>query len=255
MKKLILVLSLVLVTTLFLGADVYVKSKKTTEAFEMEGKKVPRSVEVEERWLAENKFALKSAKIHLIGDFEKEMLYFILPHSRCYYQFPTNVDKAKLKELLPPKIYDIIASVKLSVSKVNLNVEKKKIADWDCQGSEFVMRIRVSKLNILPRIKVKMWTTTQLPFDFKRYTNGLNEYFKNLFLGILIVDDHTQKEMEKLGRIDGFEVANEASVMLSGVEIKVKSQCMEVTEKAAPPGTYAVPEGYEKKEISLQRKK
>ena len=57
--------------------------------------------------------------------------------------------------------------------------------------------------------------------------------------------------MEKMETIDGFQIAADLSVEIFGTQINVESQSLEVTEKPAPPGTYSIPEGYAKKDISF----
>ena len=51
--------------------------------------------------------------------------------------------------------------------------------------------------------------------------------------------------------VEGFQVAAEITVNIFGSEINVESQCLEVTEKPAPPGTYSVPKDYTKKTIKF----
>ena len=79
----------------------------------------------------------------------------------------------------------------------------------------------------------------------------MGELFIKSIMGILNVDENSKKEMDKLETIDGFQIAAEVTVEIFGTRIEVESQSLEVTEKPAPPGTYSVPSGYEKKDIKF----
>lgn len=251
MKKTILIIILVVFATSFLCADIYVKNMKRTAAFEMMGKKNPEKVEIEERWMAKNKFAAFSKDITFIADFEKDNLFIVIPKLKQYFRFPANIDRAKLQELLPAKVFDIVSSVKISGVKVNLDTGTKKVGNWNWRGSEFEMVIMVPAINVMPKFTVKIWTTKDISFDYESYTKGMSEFFKKVILGIVSVDDVSVKEFEKLEKVKGFEVATEVTVSLFGSDIKADTQCLEVAEKPAPEGTYSVPEGFTEKKIDF----
>ncbi|MGB2763185.1 MAG: hypothetical protein WBC20_02105 [Candidatus Aminicenantaceae bacterium] len=254
MKKLFLVLTLVLFVSSFLGADIYVKNMERTEAFELMGKKQPEKVEIKEQWLGKNKFAQFGKEYSIIVDYDKDKIYFIIHKLKDYYVFPTSFDREKLLELLlglNPKAAEVVESIKITDAKVNLSGEKKKIANWDCFSSEFEMVFAIPALGIMPKYKIKLWTTKDIPFNYKSYTEGLSEFFGKFILGIINVDENSIKELEKLDKMDGFQVAAEITINIFGSEIKVESQSLEIAEKPAPPGTYSVPKGYTKKTIHL----
>ena len=257
MKKLILVVILILVLALFLSADVYMKYMERTKAFELMGKKQPENVEIKEQWLAKNKFAQFSKKLSFIVDYDKEKLYFIVHKPKIYYELPTDIDRAKFLNLilgLYPKGAEVIKTIKITDAKVNLSGETKKIANWNCHSTEFEMVFMIPALNIIPKFKLRMWMTEDVPFNYKNYTEGLSEFYGRFILGVLNVDENSKKELEKLDTVDGFQVAAEVTISIFGSEINVESQCLELTEKPAPPGTYSVPKGYKKKTINFLKK-
>lgn len=253
MKRFILALILVLIVFSFSRADIYVKTMQRTEAFEIMGRKNPETVEIKEQWAAKNKFVQFSKEISIIVDYEKEKLFFIVNKPKIYYEFPTNIDRAKLKELLPPKIADIIAAIKITDVKTKLNGLTKKIANWNCYGVDLEMVIMIPEINIMPKFKIRTWMTKDLPFDYKDYRAGMSELYERFFLGILNLDEKSKKEFDKLNKVDGFEIASKVSISIFGTEIKAEIQCLEITEKPAPAGIYSVPMGYTKKTIDLHQ--
>jgi hypothetical protein len=109
----------------------------------------------------------------------------------------------------------------------------------------------VPALNMMPKFKMKMWTTKDLPAEYQKYTKAAEEFFVKYILGMVNIDENSRKVMERMGKSDGFEVASEVTVNIFGSEISIESQCLEVAERPAPPGTYSVPAGYTKKPIPL----
>lgn len=249
MKKLILIVILVLLLALFLSADVYVKNMERTQAFELMGRKNPERVEIKEVWLGKNKFAQHGKLFSIIVNYEKEKLYIIVHNEKIYLEFPTEINREKLLELilgLSPEVAEAIESIKITDVKVNLGGPKKKVANWNCVGSELEMVFMIPALNIMPKYKIKFWTTKDLPFDYKTYSRGMDEFFERYILGMVNIDEDSRKELEKLDTVDGFQVAAEVTISILGSEIKVEAQTLELSEKPAPPGIYSVPRGYKK---------
>ncbi|NIM57320.1 MAG: hypothetical protein GTO16_00040 [Candidatus Aminicenantes bacterium] len=255
MKKLILVvilaLILILFFTLFLSADVYVKFVEQAKAHEMSGKSKPEKVEIKEEWLAKDKFAYFSKDINIIIDYKKEKLYFLVNKHKKYYELPLDIDVTKLQELIPPKAAEIISSIKITDVKVNLGSQKKKIANWDCRQSDLEMVLIIQALNIMPKFKMKFWTTNDIPFNYKDYSSGISEFYEKFVFRVLNVDENSKKELEKMDKIEGFHVASEVTVNMFGSEINVESQVLELEEKPAPPGIYSVPKDYTKGDLGV----
>jgi hypothetical protein len=249
MKKIALIVILILVLSLVLGADVYMKNVERVKAFEMMGKKQKEQVEIKEQWLAENKFAQSGKEISLIIDEDKEKLYLIIHRPKIYYEIPTTITKEQILKLAPPKVAEAIKSIKITDAKVNLTGETKKIANWNCTLTEFEMVIMIPALNMIPKFKMKLWTTKDLPSYYSKFTKVMDEFYPKYILGMLNIEENSKKEMEKMEKVEGFQIAAEITVNLFGSEINIESQCLEVEEKPAPPGTYAVPDGYTQKTI------
>jgi len=255
MKKLILILVLILITVTFLSADIYVKSMQQTKAFEIMGNRSPERMEINEQWLGKNKFAQFSKDVNIIVDYDKKIMFLIINKDKIYLELPLNFNRSELLEILPKKIADIVKAVKITDVLVNTDIEKKKIANWDCYSSEFSMVFMIPEINIMPKIKMKMWLTKDLPFDYTEYKSGMDKFMGQFITGILNVDKDSEKELEKMDKIEGFPVGSEVVVEIFGSEIKAESQVLEVTEKEAPPGIYSPPKGFTKKSFdSILRK-
>ncbi len=251
MKKLILVIVVILLASLFLSADVYVKRVDKTFAYELSGRKNPEMVEIKEMWLGENSFVQHSKEVSLILDGKKEKIYVIIHPQKCYYEFPTDINREKLLEMIPPEAAKIISSIEITDAKVNIGGPKKQIANWNCEEAELEMTFMVPAIGIIPKYKVKFWTTKDIPFDYKKYTKAAEEFFVNYILAIVKIDEDSKKELEKMETVEGFQVAAEITIMLFGSEIKMEMQVLEIEERPAPADAYSVPEGYTKKTLNF----
>ena len=253
MKKLALIVIIILFVALFLGADVYTKSVERVKAFEMMGKKQQETIQMKDRWYGKNKYAEIGKDFTMIIDLDKEKMYFVLHNNKIYFEIPTDIDGNKLLAFIAsrePKVAEAIKAVRITDAKVNLRSEKKKIANWDCTASEFEMVIIIPALNMMPKFKMKMWTTNDLPKDYERFKE-MGEFFITSIFGMLNIDESSQKEIEKMESVDGFQIATEITIEIFGTRMEIESQSLDVTEKPAPPGTYSVPSGYEKKDIKF----
>ena len=134
MKKLVLLVILIVLLTIFLSADIYMKSMERTQAFEIMGNKQPEKVEIKETWLAENKFANYGKEHTLILNMDKGTIYFILHKEKIYIELPTDITKEKLLNYLAninPKAAEIAKSIKITDAKVNIS---KDIAVYNKKG-------------------------------------------------------------------------------------------------------------------------
>lgn len=253
MKKFALIIILILFVALFLGADVYTKSVERVKAFELMGKKQQETLQMKDRWYGKSKYAEIGKDHTMIIDLDKQKMLLALHNNKIYFEIPTDIDGKKLLTFIAaeyPKVAEAIKSIRITDAKVDLRTEKKKIANWDCTASEFEMVIMIPAVNMMPKFKMKMWMTNDLPKDYERFKE-MGEFFMTSIVAMLNIDESSQKEMEKMESVDGFQIATEITVEIFGARIEIESQSLEVTEKPAPPGTYSVPYGYEKKDIKF----
>ena len=252
MKKIILVIILILLFTLFLSADIYVRNMELTKEFNLMGRKSPEKIEIKEMWLGLNKFAQLGKEISIIVNHDKEKLYFIVHKQKIYYELPTDINREELLNIissLSPKAAEVIKSIKITDVKMNLGGETKQIANWNCHSTEFEMVLMIPALNMMPKFRMRMWATKDLPYDYNKFSRAAEEFFVKYFLEMLDMDESSKNELEKMHPREDFQVATEVTIKIFGTEINVESQSLEVTEKPAPSGVYSPPAGYTKKAL------
>lgn len=237
MKKFILILVLVVFSFAFLSADVYIKQKVHTDAFEMMGQKQPAKDEINEQWIGKNKFAQVMANQSIVIDLDKQVLVMVMHGSKSYIETPLPLDMSKL---LPQQFAQMMSMMKID-AKVTPNGQTKKIGDWNCSGFDVVMNIT----GMMPMtMNMKIWASTDVPFDWKSFSEKMYPNVVKATMSTMNIGENVIAEFKK---IKGFQVASEISMSIMGAQMSVTSTVVEISTKPAPAGVYAAPAGYTKK--------
>ena len=223
MKKLIFVVTLVVISFVFLNADVYIKTKTHTGAFEMMGQKQPAKDQVSEQWLGDNKFAQISEGQTMVMDLNKNIIYVIYHGTKSYLEAKLPLDMSKL---LPEQLAGMLSMMKMTVT-VNPTGETKKVGKWNCTGYDINMKMSMMEM------KMKSWATKDVPFDWNAYMEKMFPHVMKMS-GSFGLDESAIKEFKKL---DGYQVAMEMSMSMMGQEMKITSEVLEISKKSAPAGT------------------
>jgi len=235
MKKVLFTFVLVLAITLMLPADVYIKTNVHTDAFAMMGQNQPAKDEVMEQWVGNNQLVNKTGDKIMIMDMNKNKMFIVNPKDKTYVETALPLDMSKL---VPKEAASMVSMMKATV-KVTPNGLTQKINKWNCSGYDVDMNM------MMMQMKMKVWATTEVPFDWKLFSKMYANVSKMQFM-----DDAAIAELMK---INGYQVASEMTMDMMGSKLKVNSQVVEITQKPAPAGIYAVPAGYSKKDnLSLE---
>jgi opacity protein-like surface antigen len=235
MKKILFAVFLVLVFSVLLSADIYIKSNIHTDAFTMMGKNQPAKDEITEQWIGNNQMANITGDKVMIMDMNRNLMYIVNPKEKSYVETTLPLDMSKL---IPKEMAPMMGMMKLTV-KVTPNGQTQKINKWNCSGYDVDMGMSMMQM------KMKVWATTDVPFDWKAFAKMYANISKMSFM-----DDAAIAEFMK---ITGHQVASEMTMNMMGANMKVSTQVMEITSKPAPAGIYTVPANFSKKEnLSLQ---
>lgn len=231
MKKSIAVLSFILIASLSLSADVYIKMQNHQDAMSMMGQSTPARDSVSEQWLGDDVFANVSADQSMIINLKKNLAWIVNHKAKTYVETPLPLDMAKL---LPPEAAAFAGMMKMSVTVTPTN-ETKKIGQWDCQGYTAAMAMMGQN------ITTKIWASTDVGFDTTAFTTKI---MANMLKGGgMMLDDNSVKEFAK---IKGYQIASETSGEVMGAKMRSTTEVVEISKKTPPAGIYAPPSGYAK---------
>ncbi len=232
MKKALVVFLALLAASLSLSAaDIYIKSKTHTDAMSMMGQTIPAKDVIQEQWLGEGRMATVTSEQITLVDMTKKKLFIITPASKSYVEADLPFDFAKI---LPPGAEGMASMMKYTVTVVPTN-EKKKIGNWNCTA--YTMTVSMMGMVNIP---MKIWATTDLPFDANKYMGLMAEMTK----GQMRLDDAAVKEMAK---IKGIQVASETTAEIMGAKMHSTMETLEIAVKAAPASVWTVPAGFTKR--------
>jgi hypothetical protein len=230
MKKVLFAVIIVLALAFLLQADVYIKTNVHTDAFAMMGQNQPAKDEVMEQWMGNNQMVNKTGDKLMIMDMNKNLMFIVNPKDKSYVETPLPLDMSKL---MGKEAASMLSMMKVTV-KVTPNGQTKKIDKWNCVGYDIDMNMMMMPM------KLKVWATTEVPFDWKMFSKMYANVSKMSFM-----DDAAIAELMK---VKGYQVASEMSMDMMGAKMKVTSQVVEIAQKPAPAGIYAVPAGFTKKD-------
>ena len=166
----------------------------------------------------------------MIIDMKKNMAYFINPKAKTYVETPLPLDFAKI---LPPEAAAMAGMLKMTAT-VTPTTETKKIGSWNCTGYDVNMTIMGMSM------KMRSWVSTDVPFDAAAFNA---KFLGNMLKGQMRLDDASAKEF---GKMKGYQIATDMTGDIMGAKMHNTSEVVEMTKKAAPAGTYAVPAGFTK---------
>ena len=232
MKKGLFIFILIALTTGLVTADIYIKQKIHTDAVSMMGQNQPAVDDFSEIWFTENKMAMHSPGTSIIVDMDKKVVLMVNTEGKTYVEMEIPVDFSKY---IPEELAQMAQMMLNTSVTVQPTGESMTINAWKCDGYDVNMDMMMFKM------KTKVWASKDVPFDWKELTNKYMEMSKVT----LRLNDQSINEMAK---IEGYQIKSETTMNMMGSDINSYQEVVEISEKAAPVGTYTVPEGFLKQD-------
>lgn len=232
MKKCLFLLILVALTTGIVTADVYIKQKMHTDAINMMGQSQPAVDDFSDIWFTENKMAMHSPGMSIIVDMAKKVVFMINIEGKTYVEMEIPVDFSKYIPEEAAQMAQMMLNTSVTVQPTG---ETMTINNWKCEGYDVNMDM------MMMQMKTKVWASKDVPFDWKELMDKYLEMSKVM----LRLNDQSIQEMAK---IDGYQIKSETTINMMGSDINSYQEVVEISQKAAPAGTYAVPEGFTKQD-------
>jgi len=232
MKKYLFIIILIALTTGFITADVYIKQKIHTDAINMMGQNQPAVDDFSEIWYTGNKMAMHSPGMSIIVDMDKKVLIMVNMEGKSYVEMAIPVDFSKY---IPDEMAQMAQMMLNTSVTVQPTGETMTINNWKCEGYDVDMDMMMFQM------KTKVWASKDVPFDWKKLMNQYMEMSKVT----LRLNDESLQEMAK---IDGYQIKSETTMNMMGSDINSYQEVVEISQKAAPAGTYSVPEGFKKQD-------
>ncbi|MGD8438987.1 MAG: DUF4412 domain-containing protein [Holophagae bacterium] len=233
------VVALVLVTMLaagFAAADVKVVQAHHQDGFTMMGQSQPATDEEHVTWLGDRKMRMDQGSTSTVVLLDEKKMYIINHSDSTYAVVDLPVD---LNTLLPPGMADQMMKMMQFDVTITATDETKKIGEWNARRYDMKMTSKMMNMDSV------LWASKDTPVDVEQWVDLYGE--------VMRLQPGMQAMIDKIATIDGFIVAQEATMSMSfAADTKVGSsdRVVSIEETDPPAGTYAPPAGSTRKDFN-----
>jgi len=224
------------------AADVMIKQKDHTDAFEIMGQAQPAKDMVSVIWLGDGAARMDQADTTSWLMFSGSDVIYQLNHKeKTYSEFRPEDEKKGMPDLkgddvdkssrMGDMMKQMAGMMKIEVT-VSPTDETMKIGDYNCK--KYIVESKMG----MGGSSAETWATQDIDIDYKLY-RSISKAFMSMIPGYA----ESTKEMQK---IKGLPVLTNTTTNTLGTEVKSTSELIEYKKEAAPPGTFQIPEGYTK---------
>jgi len=213
-----------------LDAEVFIKMKHRTDAFEVMGMQQPAVDFVSEIWMAKDMLRSDSQGTSTLLRLDKNAMYMIDHARKSYVEVP--LDQSPVQPGLSES-----EGMKFDIKITETN-EKKKIGDWNCQKY-----LQVIDFGMEP-MKAEIWATEDLSIDKDLYARQASAMFGK---GPAPSSEDMMKELKK---IKGVHVLTVSTVDMMGTQVKTTQELIEFKESKAPEDHFEIPSSYKARKPS-----
>ncbi len=195
------VVALVLVTMLaagFAAADVKVVQAHHQDGFTMMGQSQPATDEEHVTWLGDRKMRMDQGSTSTVVLLDEKKMYIINHNDSTYAVVDLSVD---LNTLLPPGMADQMMKMMQFDVTVTATDETKKIGEWNARRYDMKMTSKMMNMDSV------LWASKDTPVDVEQWVDLYGE--------VMRLQPGMQAMIDKIATIDGFIVAQEATMSMS----------------------------------------
>lgn len=228
-------------------ADIYLKYRQRTDAFEMMGQKQPAKESVRETWMAKDMIRTDEGPQTMIMRIDQKRIYLMDNQARTYSEFPMDMEKMAQQaieedeEMTPEEkeeAKDFVQGMMEGMSEFSITVkdtgEMKKIGNWNCRKY-----LQTTTTTMGPS-ETELWATQDIKLDYDLLHRmaaasmmmmpGMNESMGDF-----------SREMRK---IKGVTVYSVSTATMINAKIRTTQELLDYSDKKAAQGAYTVPDNY-----------
>ncbi|UCE40545.1 MAG: hypothetical protein JSV17_13970 [Candidatus Aminicenantes bacterium] len=241
---LVFILACVIVP-LSIQADVYIKQKNHTDGFSMMGQSQPAQDDLFVTWMAKDKARMDHGEDSTIIIWMDKKVMYMIDHAEMRYTempidskgdiFSSAISASDLsdeEQAQAKKMMEGFAKMMKPKVSVKETGETQKIKNWDCK--KYIMTMSMMGTTT----KYETWATEDIKIDY--------ELYRNLTFSVMGQTPGIEDMVKEMEKIKGIVVLSTGTMSMMGTDVKSSQELLEVSDKAAPGGTYEVPEGYKK---------
>lgn len=231
-----------------LRADVYLKYRHRTDAFELIGHSQPAEDTVQETWAAKDMLRTDTGDQTIIMRLDRELFYVIDHAEKAYREIPLDFGGKAIeaidedeemdeeeKEHARQFIEGMLEGMQMNI-RVAETGEKKKIGGWNC--TRYLQTMAVMGITTTADV----WITKEIEVDYGLLA-GLNAAGMMMMPGMF---ESLSEVIEEMKKIEGVTVFTLSTSSIMGTEVKSTQELVEHSERKTPAGFFDPPRGYTK---------
>lgn len=232
-------------------ADIYLKYRQRTEAFEIMGQEQPARESMRETWIARDMIRTDEGPQTMIMRIDKQQVYLMDNQARTYSEFPMDMEKMAEQaieedEQMTPEekqeAKDFVQGMMDEMSEFSIAVEDtgetKKIGGWNCRKY-----IQTTTTTMGPS-ETELWATQDIKLDYD-LLHRMAAASMMMMPGMRESKGAFTKEMKK---IKGVTVYAVSTANMMNTQIRTTQELLDYSDKKADEGFYTVPEDYTKED-------
>lgn len=222
------------------AADTCVRIENHTDEYYYMGQTHAAVDRIDEIWFGDNKVAYVTGNQKFIFDAGDSSFVFVILRDSSYAEARLPFDWASL---VSKDTYAFLERYRRR-GEVKQTAATKTIDDWLCREYEIDSWLDVEDGRYNER-EEKAWMSEEMPLDW--------DLFRRVHRDFLELSNYDDDLITELLKIDGFSVATETKTYIQGFSVNSHERVVDVSEKTAPPGLYAIPGGFSKKsELTIE---
>jgi hypothetical protein len=226
---------------LVLHADVFLKQKVHTDAFEMMGQTQPAKDVTQTTWLTANGIRNDNDEQSVIIRSDKNVVTLLDHKQKTYREIPldfsamaknaTGGNEKESEEM--QKMMSNMMKFKLTVTPTN---DTKKINSWNCK--KYLQQMETP----MGPSTTEVWACEDIKVNFELYS----KLAVTMFAQMPGMKENMAEITKEVKKIKGVSVLSNTSMSMMGKIMKTSSELLEVKEENAPAGILNIPPGYKK---------
>ena len=249
-NRILTVATLIMMITVILHAETWLRYKRTTDPYTAEGKSYPAATAYATAWVGSKQAVYEDGEGHRsIMTFATRTLTIIDSSEKSYtilkldsissmidQVIDENTDNAESAAAMKAMMQGIMGTVLKGAMTVTNTGEEQKIGAWQC--SRYIVSVNLP----VAATKSDMWITEQIKIDAAAFN-----MVKNGMMALIPGFTDIAQEIEK---IKGIPVKTVSSAQAMGSTITTTELLLESAVKQAPAAVFSIPEGFSQQTLS-----
>ncbi|MBW1867353.1 MAG: DUF4412 domain-containing protein [Deltaproteobacteria bacterium] len=239
-------LFLIILTSGYADADVFMKNKQHSDAMQVVGQNQPAKDVVETTWFTPKGFRSDSPENSVILHLDQKKMIMIDHTGKTYTEMPLDMNK-----MMPEggqqntEQQAALQGMMKNMMKMDVTVavagEKKKIKGWKCEKYIVTMKTFMGVMTN------EIWATEDLKVDKEIYAR----MGSSMMTGMPGMQNSMEDMTREMKKIKGVRVYTTMTQDMMGQKIRHTTELLEFKKGKAPAGLFKTPKGYQKKTAGM----